>query len=714
MDDDGISKVEQNDTPVQTTANVNPDGAACTDEKKDTSPAKSGEPEDVAQNYGEKMETKEDEGENGTKKNEESSVATDGSPFKTDDVFGYTKADRFTSEVFKIEIRNVPKYYNFKSWKDLLNKKLKLKPHKIKAIRNLELVYVTFKCDEDKVKAIEVLNGYKLKGRDLFVKVAKPKEDAMAYSRKRSAEGGEDGSSPSKKQKEENTFVYTADSLKNALIPWWNVIYEEQLAMKHKFVTESLIDMRKWISGIKRLEIEVFKYIIRRKKGDGMLCPVNAVIPSPIETEYRNKCSFTIGKNMEGLPTVGNRLGRYRDQISAVEGPASLIHVPAKVRQICELVTAYVRSSDLEVYHLQTYTGYWKQLMVRNNRDGNLMVVITICKQDLSAERIEEEKKKIIDYFSDKQPQIDTILLEVEPVQKKNDQHKPELSVVTGSGYIYETILDDLKFRISSSAFFQCNTPAAEVLYRTVRDVALKDVDIGKDVIVLDVCCGTGTIGLSVAKSVKRVIGVDICQEAIQDAKINAELNKITNVEFHAGKAEDTLHKVCRELPENCEVVAIVDPPRCGLHTKVLSAIRCCPQINRLVYVSCSITQTKQNIMDLLRPKSNKLNGPPFIPEFATPLDLFPHTKHVEVVMLFTRVNEGTMERLNKEYEEAQQKEGNDATKDDFNAGGNFMACVPSSVEPSKETADATENSHESLKAEEKSADSVKEVESQS
>ena len=80
--------------------------------------------------------------------------------------------------------------------------------------------------------------------------------------------------------------------------------------------------------------------------------------------------------------------------------------------------------------------------------------------QDLSAERIEEEKKKIVDYFADKPITIDTILLEVEPVQKKNEQHKPELSVVTGSGYIYETILDDLKFRISSSAFFQVSIRA--------------------------------------------------------------------------------------------------------------------------------------------------------------------------------------------------------------------------------------------------------------
>lgn len=590
--------------------------------------------------------------------------STDLTSFKTDDVFGYTKADRFTSEVFKIEMRNIPKYYNFKSWKDLLGKKLKLNPHKIKAIRNLEVVYVTFKCEEDKLKAIEVLDGYKLKGRPLAVKVAKPKEDAMAYSRKRSADGQQDGLSPSKKAKEDS-FVYSVDSLKNALIPWWNITYEEQLALKHKFVANALTDIRKWISGVKGLQVEVFKYILRRKRGDGVLCPVHPVLPSPIENEYRNKCSFTIGKNMEGQPTVGNRLGRYKDQMAAVEGPSSLIHVPSKVRDICEEVTAYVRQSDLDVYNLQTYQGYWKNLMVRNNREGNIMIVLTLCKQDLSEERIEKEKKKLVECFADKSVTIDTILLEVQPVQKMSEGHRAELSVLTGTGYIYETILDNLKFRISSSAFFQCNTPAAEVLYRTVRELALQGVDTDKDVIVLDVCCGTGTIGLSVAKSVKRVIGVDICEEAVEDAKINAELNKITNVEFLAGKAEDTLTKICRDLPENCEVVAIVDPPRCGLHTKVVAAIRCCHQINKLIYVSCSITQTKQNVMDLLRPKSNKLNGPPFVPELARPLDLFPHTKHVEVVMVFTRVDSHTMARLDREYQQQQEADNLKENKDD-------------------------------------------------
>merc|ERR1712179_402346 len=115
------------------------------------------------------------------------------------------------------------------------------------------------------------------------------------------------------------------------------------------------------------------------------------------------------------------------------------------------------------------------------------MVVITICKQDLTDDRIAQEKNSLEEYFLGSTVTVDTLLLEIQPVQKMSS-NGPQLSVVTGTGYIHETILDDLKFRISSSSFFQCNTPAAEVLYRTVREMALQGIDVEKDVVVLDVC----------------------------------------------------------------------------------------------------------------------------------------------------------------------------------------------------------------------------------
>ncbi|KAK3263439.1 hypothetical protein CYMTET_27754, partial [Cymbomonas tetramitiformis] len=187
------------------------------------------------------------------------------------------------------------------------------------------------------------------------------------------------------------------------------------------------------------------------------------------------------------------------------------------------------------------------------------------------------------------------------------------------------------------------NTAAAEVLYHLVGDWAQCDAKT----LLFDVCCGTGTIGLTLARRVARVVGIDIVEEAITDAKANAHMNGIENAEFVAGKAEETLpgllEDFCKKLPSSAEdagaaeynnVVAIVDPPRAGLHKKVLNALRRNEHLNRLVYVSCNPATLVENALKLCTP-IDKI--PAFRPVKAVAVDLFPHTAHCEAVMLFER-----------------------------------------------------------------------------
>ena len=222
-----------------------------------------------------------------------------------------------------------------------------------------------------------------------------------------------------------------------------------------------------------------------------------------------------------------------------------------------------------------------------------------------------------------------------------------------------------LKFSLSHSAFFQVNTAAAELLYALAGEWASPN---GKSLL-LDVCCGTGTIGLTLANSVGKVVGLDIVEDAIRDAEKNSKLNDRTNCEWIAGKAEDTLDVVLKKYGEDVktvagntneeegskdeheeerrqqqqkreflydDVVAIVDPPRCGLHKKVLNALRMETRLRKIVYVSCNPESMAQNCVELCASRTKNM-GPPFRPRKAAAVDLFPHTAHCEAVLVLER-----------------------------------------------------------------------------
>ncbi|GLC36836.1 hypothetical protein PLESTB_000777400 [Pleodorina starrii] len=265
----------------------------------------------------------------------------------------------------------------------------------------------------------------------------------------------------------------------------------------------------------------------------------------------------------------------------------------------------------------------------------------------------------------------DAPLLALPPASEAAPEAAPEaaaaVDAASGPGYIYDSLCE-LRFRISPTAFFQVNSPATCALYKVVGDWAAA----GAKTLLLDICCGTGTIGLTMASRVHKVIGVDSVASAIEDARVNAALNGITNAEFVAGKAEDALPGILStHAGEGSpygpgDVVAVADPPRAGLHRTVLRALLGCERIRRLVFVSCNPDNLMANVAALCSPADNRSGrdrgggrggrggrgggggGPadmrgysggftPFRPVKALAVDLFPHTAHVEAVMLLER-----------------------------------------------------------------------------
>nr|XP_006819055.1 PREDICTED: tRNA (uracil-5-)-methyltransferase homolog A-like [Saccoglossus kowalevskii] len=308
------------------------------------------------------------------------------------------------------------------------------------------------------------------------------------------------------------------------------------------------------------------------------------------------------------------------------------------MKTAAKAVQSYIQQSARLGYNNRNHDGFWKLVTMRTSLRNQTMVLVTVNTEGLSEEEIEKEKKSLLAYYEDgagKDDKPSSLLIQAQEnkigVSGVYDIDSPS-EALFGDPYITEDILG-IKFRISAEAFFQVNSIAAGILYTAIKEIS----GVSENTTVLDICCGTGTIGISLAKNVKRVIGVEMCKQAVKDAEHNAKENGITNIKFLCGKAEDVLHKAIYDVYGSKEVVGILDPPRAGLHAKVIRAIRGCQYINKLVYVSCSPRSAESNFVDLCRQTSKRIKGEAFRPTCAIPVDLFPHTKHCELIVLFER-----------------------------------------------------------------------------
>ncbi|XP_072163749.1 tRNA (uracil-5-)-methyltransferase homolog A-like [Diadema setosum] len=552
------------------------------------------------------------------------------------DLFHYTRGDEFTSEIFKIVLKNLPSCFGYKQLRKMLEG-LDLKPKKIKSGGRSNYAFITFTCEDDRQKALQLLNGHKWKGRNLMAKNARPLEDPMLASKRKRGDGDGDGDGRGKKarredvQPAEDADLTVEERLNFAVTPLWKMAYDEQLELKQKKKREllrkftdslehSIPDQRDWIKE-------------QKKKNEGLCCLLEKVRPSPVTTGYRNKCEFSIGTSPGGEEkTVGFRLGLYKGGQISVVNPSSCLNVPERSKAVVQAFQSYIRHSNLAAYDPVTHKGHWRMLTVRTTQGAGLMVMVTFHRQTLSEEEVEKEKGGLAAFFRDGDGRACGVTSLHIHVQWQGDKNAIHFENISGEKHITEDLLG-LKFRISPQAFFQVNTLGAEILYTLIADWAQVD----GNTTLLDICCGTGTIGISLAKKVEKVIGVEMNQQAVDDAKENAAINGVSNVTFYCGKAEDLLPDITTQLHRCLDVVGIVDPPRAGLHPRVLQAVRRCPHLNRLVYVSCDAGQALQNFINLCRPVSKKMKGMPFKLVKAIPVDLFPHASHCELVLLFER-----------------------------------------------------------------------------
>ncbi|KAH8301179.1 hypothetical protein KR018_006606, partial [Drosophila ironensis] len=532
--------------------------------------------------------------------------------------YAYLERNEFTSEIYKIEVRNMG-YFGIGEFKKLLKNTLKLDMTKIKSPTRKEFAFVCFRTLEDQQRALETLNGYKWKGRVLKAGAAKASADPL--QKKRAAEANQDDAGKPKKQR---TAV-------EATCPLAAIPYEDQLKQKSEEMSGLL---KKYTQELKRLNPQAKPHVDSFK--------FQGVLPSPNVNGYRNKNEFTVGKNSVGEIVVGFRLGSYSDGSVEVAEVQDLPHLPEQAKWAARSFQTLVRQSKFLPFNPDGNVGHFRQLMVRcSSATGELMLVAGIYSSNLKEneqQELKEELKSFYENVAEDSPFKCTSLYYQDVKHREAGQMVNPVDHILGSTHISDTI-QGLQFRISPLAFFQINTEGANVLYQKAIDLAAPT----KDTTMLDICCGTGTISLAFAKHCRKVLGVEIVPDAIKDAEFNAEANGIKNCKFYTGNADDFIKSMVKDAlyeqdpGKPADLIAVVDPPRAGLHNRSIAAIRSASAINRLVYVSCNPHSAKRNFIELSRPESKQYKGEPFYPKIAVAVDMFPHTTHTELIILFER-----------------------------------------------------------------------------
>ncbi|XP_071554149.1 tRNA (uracil-5-)-methyltransferase homolog A-like [Temnothorax nylanderi] len=545
--------------------------------------------------------------------------------------YAYLERDDFTSEKYKIEVRGLPKYYGIGEFKKLVNEKLDLQSCKVKPPRKgSSWLYVCFRNEECRQRAITTINGILWKNSKLTAQAAKPAPDPFV---KRKLE--EESSNKRLKTDAEDPNCSPTDRIKFITTPLWNMPYPDQLELKQKEMRSILIKIgQQMLVESKGLSEWIYS---QKKLYDGLPCKLENILSADVTEAYRNKCEFTVGKDSEQSKImIGFRLSTYASGSTAVGPIDDLCHIPENMKIAVKILETFIRESNLEPFNPVDHSGYWRQVTARTTRASHLMLIVGIHPQDLSSDELEELKSQLRIFFeTGKGADAHVTSLYFQTIDKKSigGESSDTLYHVSGTEYIEETLLG-MKFRVSPQAFFQVNTLGAEVLYKAAIDLAEPTMDTA----LLDVCCGTGTIGLCFSKHCGEVLGVEIIPDAIKDAKENAIKNDITNCEFFVGKAEDILLPVIHRATKS-NITAIVDPPRAGLHQKALLTLRKSRKLNRLVYISCDPRAAMRNLIDLARPSSKQYLGDPLVPVKAIAVDMFPHTKHCELILCLERLS---------------------------------------------------------------------------
>lgn len=385
---------------------------------------------------------------------------------------------------------------------------------------------------------------------------------------------------------------------------WQCLPYEEQLRYKQKQVVDNLMRIGK-------IELPEVKPILGSRHTEA----------------YRNKLEFGFS-NKKWLTAEQVASGEKFDCMNAVG-----FHIPGAFDKILDInkchlmddvnnrirndIRAYALDNGLGFYDIRAGHGLLRGIMLRTSATAEVMLLIQFC---IRTQEEERQSRSLLDFLKEKHPEV-TSLLWVNNTKCNDTFGDLDVHCHAGTDFIYET-MEDLRFKVGPKSFYQTNTEQAYELYKVAREFA----GLTGEELVYDLYTGTGTIANFVARQARRVIGIEYVPEAIEDAKVNASLNNLDNTLFFAGDMKDILNRDFIDTYGKPDVI-ITDPPRAGMHGDVVSTILFAAP-RRIVYVSCNPATQARDLA---------LLDADYRVAAVQPVDMFPHTHHVENVVLLER-----------------------------------------------------------------------------
>lgn len=387
---------------------------------------------------------------------------------------------------------------------------------------------------------------------------------------------------------------------------WQMLPYEQQLVYKQKQVADHLTRIAKVA-----------------------LPPIPPIMGASPTEAYRNKVEYTFATE-KFIPFDAFRAIKAGEQLQEKPAGVGGFHARGFFEKVVEIDTCYLQAeptneirktivafaleNKMPFYNIKMHTGWLRNLFIRNTTKGEWMVNLILGYEDTT------QRTALLNSLLEKFPQITTLLYTING--KRNDSMQDLVpQVYFGNGYITEK-LENFEFKISPKSFFQTNSTQATLLYKVTREFAELT---GKEII-YDLYCGTGSIGIFCSKNAKKIIGVELVEEAIKDAKENAALNNLQQTEFFTGDVIDICDDAFFEAHGKPDVI-ITDPPRAGMHEKLVKKLLDM-EAPVIVYVSCN-PATQARDLFLLSEKYTVTK--------IQPVDMFPHTLHIENVVQLKR-----------------------------------------------------------------------------
>lgn len=388
---------------------------------------------------------------------------------------------------------------------------------------------------------------------------------------------------------------------------WQCLAYEDQIKYKQKQVFDNL-------TRIGKVELPEFRPILGSEK----------------IMFYRNKLEYTFSNKRwlteeevkqdvkyDQMNAVGFHIPGAFDKVLAIEKCWLQDDISNRIRNS---IRDYAYAHNYPFFDLRTQEGMLRNMMVRTSSTGELMVLLQ-CK--ITSDEELAKMKELLQYVADSFPEITSLLYVIN--NKCNDTIGDlDVEVFSGKDHIFEE-MEGLRFKVGPKSFYQTNSEQAYNLYKVAREFA----GLEGDELVYDLYTGTGTIANFVSRRARKVIGIEYVPEAIEDAKVNSQINGITNTLFYAGDMKDILTEDFIREHGRPDVI-ITDPPRAGMHNDVINVILAA-EPKRIVYVSCNPATQARDL---------QLLGGKYKVTAVQPVDMFPHTHHVENVVLLEKREE--------------------------------------------------------------------------